>query len=81
MADRERRGMMIKNTGSNEVRVPMATRIVHLAPGQERLITEEEVRDPTLREALQLRSISIVRPATVEEVEALKARLAAGEED
>jgi hypothetical protein len=30
---------------------------------------------------LQVRTISIVRPATKDEVEALKARLAAGEEE
>jgi hypothetical protein len=73
--------MIIKNTGSEPVRIAMATRIVHLGPGVEKMLTEEEVRDPMLREALQVRTISIVRPATKDEVEALKARLAAGEEE
>lgn len=75
MADRERRGMYIKNTGSNTVQIPMATRIIQIEPGQEKLITPEEVRDPVLRESLQVRAISIVRPATNDEVSELKERL------
>lgn len=75
MADRERRGMLIKNTGTRTVRVAMATRVVELGPGEEKFITPEEVLDPKLREALQVREISIVRPATSEEDEALKERL------
>ena len=81
MADRDRRGMLIKNTDDDPVRVPMATRILHIAPGEEKLITAEEVRDPVLRESLQLRAISIVRPATEEESDALQERLEAGEEE
>lgn len=75
MADRERRGMFIKNTGDETVQIAMATRIVHLGPGEEKFITAEEVRDPMLRESLQIRAISIVRPATPEETQRLKQQL------
>lgn len=75
MADRERRGLLIKNNGTETVRVSMASRMLRLAPGDEKLISPEEVRDPMLREALQERSISIVRAATEEEEEALRERL------
>ena len=39
-------------------------------------MTAAEVRDPRLREALQLRAIAIVRPTTEEEGTALDAELA-----
>mgnify|MGYP006428202027 CR=1 FL=1 len=80
MADRERRGMLIKNTGTRHVRVEMATRAVEIGPGDEVFITPEEVLDPKLREALQIREIAIVRPATSEEDQALKERLQAGQD-
>jgi hypothetical protein len=76
MADRDRRGMLIKNTDDQSVRVSMATRILHIGPGDEALITAEEVRDPVLRESLQQRAIAIVRPATEEESAQLQERLA-----
>ncbi len=75
MADRKRRGMLIKNTGSEPVQITMATRVMTIQPGQERLLTPEEVRDPLLRESLQIRVISIVRPATDEEDRALREEL------
>jgi len=75
MADRVRRGMLIKNNGSEAVDVAMASRTLRIEPGEETFITPEEVRDPTLREALQERSISIVRPATEAEDEALQERI------
>jgi hypothetical protein len=75
MADRDRRGMLIKNNGDEEVRVSMASRTLHIGPGEETFLTPEEVRDPTLREALQERSISIVRPATEAEDDALQDRI------
>jgi hypothetical protein len=75
MADRERRGMLIKNTGNDTVRVAMATRMLRLDPGEEKFITPEEVRDPIMRESLQERAIAIVRPATAAEDEALHERL------
>ena len=78
--DRKRRGMLIKNTGDRRVQLTMATRLIHLDPGEERFITPEEVRDPLLREGLQVRTISIVRPATEEEEAALQERLEEGTE-
>lgn len=75
MADRDRRGMLITNNGSEEVRVSLASRMLRIGAGEEAFITPEEVRDPALREALQERSIAIVRPATQEEDDALQERL------
>lgn len=75
MSDRERRGMLIKNNGTETVRVSMSSRLLRLDPGEEKFITPDEVQDPMLREALQERSISIVRPATPAEDEALRERL------
>lgn len=67
--------MLIKNSGTEPVSVSMATRMITIGPGKEEFITPEEVRDPILREALQKRTISIVRPATSAEDEALQERL------
>lgn len=75
MADRQRRGMLIKNNGSDAVRVDLSTRSLRLDAGEERFVTPSEVREPSLRRALQERSISIVRPATRAEEEALQERL------
>lgn len=75
MADRDRRGMLIKNNGDDAVQVSMASRTLKIEPGEEAFLTPEEVRDPTLREALQERSISIVRPATEAEDEVLQDRI------
>ena len=67
MTTRQRRGMIIKNTHLKPVEINMKTRTIVVEPGQEMLLTAEEVRDPVLREHLQVRSVSIVRPATEEE--------------
>lgn len=75
MADRVRRGMLITNNGSEQVSVSLSSRTLQLAPGDERFLTPEEVREPALRSALQERSIAIVRPATDAEMEALRDRL------
>ena len=75
MADRERRGMFVKNTGDQSVQISMATRVLSLGPGEERFITAEEVRDPMLREGLQVRTVSIVRPASTEETRELRQQL------
>lgn len=75
MADRDRRGMLITNNGTDPVEVSMASRRLRLEPGKEAFITPDEVRDPVLREALQERSIAIVRPATPDEDEALQEQL------
>jgi hypothetical protein len=67
--------MLIKNSGPDEVRVEMRSRVLRLGAGEERVVAPNEVRDPRLRRALQERSISIVRPATEAEEEALRKRL------
>ena len=67
--------MLIKNSGTRSVEISMASRTMELQPGEEKFITPEEVLDPKLREALQIREISIVRPATTEEDVALRERL------
>ena len=53
----------------------MSSRLLRLDAGEEAFVTPEEVRDPRLREALQERSVSIVRPATAAEDEVLHERL------
>jgi hypothetical protein len=63
----KRRGMLIKNTNNKPIDITMANRLIHLNPGDEQLVTAKEVRDPVLRESLQVRAVSIVRPATEEE--------------
>ena len=75
MADRTRRGMLITNNGTETVEVSMSSRQLRIDPGEEAFLTPDEVRDPVLREALQERSIAIVRPATPEEEEELRERL------
>lgn len=75
MSDRDRRGMLITNNGTETVEISMSSRPIRLDPGEEAFITPNEVRDPQLREALQERSISIVRPATSPEDEALQDQL------
>ncbi|MFT5516309.1 MAG: hypothetical protein ACI80V_002441 [Rhodothermales bacterium] len=71
MATRKRKGMWIKNTHTKPVEIEMATRTVQLEGGQQLLISAEEVRDVTLRAKLQVRAVSIVRPSSDEEEEAL----------
>ncbi|MFW5973618.1 MAG: hypothetical protein ACOCTG_06465 [Bacteroidota bacterium] len=64
--------MIIKNTDDRAVDIHMTTRRIRIEPGEEKMITSEEVRDPALRESLQVRAISIVRPVTEEEEEKLR---------
>ncbi|NBW95052.1 MAG: hypothetical protein EBR20_12010 [Bacteroidetes bacterium] len=75
MSDRKRKGMLIKNTNTQTVTIDMATRTISLSPGEEELVTAEEVLDATLRDFLQVRGVSIVRPALDEEEAELKERL------
>jgi len=75
MADRQRRGMLIKNSGDDAVRVDLSSRELRVRAGEERFITPREVREASLRRALQERSLLIVRPATRAEEEALQERL------
>lgn len=76
MTRRIRRGMLIKNLGSEPIAIRMQSRKLSLEPGDEAGLTPEEVRDPVLRDHLQIRSIAIVRPTTEEEDEALRRELA-----
>lgn len=59
--------MLIKNTNTYSVEIAMKSREIRLGPGDEALLTAEEVLDPELRAKLQIRAVSIVRPATDEE--------------
>ena len=74
----ERRGMIIKNVSNQTLDLRLDTRTVSLAAGDERPVTAPEVKDPILRNALQMRTIAIVRPTTPEESEALDRELAGG---
>ena len=71
----ERRGMIIKNVSEHALDLRLGTRTLTLATGDECPVTAPEVKDPILRNALQLRSIAIVRPTTPEESDALDADL------
>lgn len=75
MSMRKRKGMLIKNTNARTVQIDMATRTITLEPGDEELVTAEEVLDEALRDFLQVRGVSIVRPARDEEEAELRERL------
>jgi hypothetical protein len=77
---KKRRGMIIKNTNDRPVEIEMATRRIVVPPGEERMITADEVRDASLRQNLQVRAVSIVRPATEEEELELRQSLEQDEE-
>lgn len=72
----QRRGMLIKNISERPLTLRLQTRQIPMEAGEEVLITAEEVRDGTLREHLQVRSVAVVRPATDEEGEQLAQALA-----
>ena len=65
-----RRGMIIKNVVERPLALKLDTRVVSMEPGEEVAVSAVEVRDVVLRENLQIRTIAIVRPATLEEGEA-----------
>ncbi len=75
---RKRKGMVIKNTNDKPVEIVLASRSLWLAPGDEQSITADEVKDPLLRESLQVRAVSIVRPTTDEEEAAVRRLLEEG---
>lgn len=64
----ERRGMVIKNVTDAPITVRLDTREIALESQEETPVTAEEVRDATLRDAMQRRTIAVVRPTTAEEV-------------
>lgn len=59
--------MLIKNVSERPLTLHLQTREIAMEAGDEVLVTAEEVRDATLREHLQIRSVAVVRPATEEE--------------
>lgn len=69
MGDKIRKGMIIKNTDTESVGIEMSTRRIEIGPGDQHFITAEEVRDAVLRESLQVRAITIVRPASMKETD------------
>ena len=60
----KRRGMYIKNVSERPVQISMEHRILELGQGEIKMVSAAEVRDPVLRENLQIRTVAIVRPAT-----------------
>ena len=64
-----RRGMIIKNVVERPLALKLDTRVVSMEPGEEVAVSATEVRDVVLRENLQIRTIAIVRPATLAEGE------------
>jgi hypothetical protein len=59
--------MLVKNVVEQPLTIQLKGRTIELDPGDEALVTPEEVRDATLREHLQLRTVAVVRTATEEE--------------
>ena len=70
--------MWIKNTNESPVELVLGTRTIRLDPGDETAVAPEEVRDASMREHLQVRTVVIVRPTTAEEEETLMAELGNG---
>ena len=62
-----RRGMLVKNVCEQPLTIRLKDRTIELDPGDEALVTPVEVRDVTLREHLQVRTLAVVRPATEDE--------------
>ncbi len=69
---RKRKGMIVKNTEERSVEINLATRTLVIHPGEEYPVSADEVRDPVLRENLQVHTISIVRPMTEAEEDELQ---------
>ena len=67
--------MIIKNADKVAKSVELATRTVHLDPGETVALTSDEVMDGNLRDLLQVRALVIVRPVTDEEEQANRAEL------
>ena len=74
----DRRGMIIKNVAEAPLDLRLDTRTIHMTAGEEKPVTPVEVRDAALRQALQVRSIAIVRPTTPDESAELDAELSEG---
>ena len=74
---RKRKGMIVKNTEERSVEIYLATRTLVIHPGEEYPVSADEVKDPVLRENLQVHTISIVRPMTEAEEDELQRLLEA----
>jgi len=59
--------MLVKNVCEQSLTIRLKTRTIEMDPGDEALVTPEEVRDATMREHLQVRTVAVVRPATEDE--------------
>lgn len=70
--------MIIKNVSERPLDLRLDTRTIAMEPGDERPVSPVEVKDGALRQALQIRSIAIVRPTTLDESDALEAELGEG---
>ncbi len=77
----KRRGMYIKNVSEKLVQIVMEHRTLEMTQGEITMVTAAEVRDPVLRENLQIRTIAIVRPATEDEEAAFFSTAAPGTEE
>lgn len=62
-----RRGMLIKNVAERPITIKLNNRTIEMVAEEEVIVSAEEVRDPEMREHLQIRTIAIVRPASDEE--------------
>ncbi len=71
--------MLIKNVSERPVVIRMATRTLRMEAGVITPVTADEVRDDVLRQNLQIRSVAIVRPTTVDEEEAFAADMQASD--
>ena len=78
---RKRKGMIIKNTDDRSVEIHLTTRTLVIRPGEEYALTADEVKDSVLREHLQVRTISIVRPTTETEEDEVQRLLEELEEE
>ncbi len=76
---RKRKGMIVKNTEERSVEIKLTTRTLVIHPGEEFPVSADEVKDPVLRENLQVHTISIVRPMTEAEEDELQRLLEAEE--
>ncbi len=74
---RKRKGMIVKNTEERSVEINLATRTLVIHPGEEYPVSADEVKDPVLRENLQVHTISMVRPTTEAEEDELQRLLEA----
>ncbi len=71
--------MLIKNVSEHLVEIRMLTRTLRMKAGEISPVTADEVRDDVLRQNLQIRSVAIVRPTTMEEEETFAAESAASD--